>query len=308
MTFEKILVPIAPEQELNDSLQYALSLSNECSSQVTLISVINTLDEFKEIHQFSGSALDILDAATQFYHDSLKQHIQTLAEHYPKISFGSKIRIGIPFIEIIKEAKESNSSLIMIDSYRENKIEPCQRGSNTLNLMRKSEIPIWSLSKKPKAITNVIAALDLTNPSYQDFNSKIISLAVELCNKLGASLTCCHVWKLESEGFLKNWSGYADIDIALLSQKMRNERVERLNSLLTPFVNTLPIKVMLIEGEPREVLPEYVISNEIDLVILGSMSRTGISGFVMGNTAESMINQLECSVMTLKPDSFKPPV
>ncbi|EOW9248181.1 TPA: universal stress protein, partial [Vibrio cholerae] len=61
-------------------------------------------------------------------------------------------------------------------------------------------------------------------------------------------------------------------------------------------------------GEPREVLPEYVISNEIDLVILGSMSRTGISGFVMGNTAESMINQLECSVMTLKPDSFKPPV
>ncbi|MCO7023578.1 universal stress protein [Vibrio paracholerae] len=55
-------------------------------------------------------------------------------------------------------------------------------------------------------------------------------------------------------------------------------------------------------------MPEYVISNEIDLVILGSMSRTGISGFVMGNTAESMINQLECSVMTLKPDSFKPPV
>jgi nucleotide-binding universal stress UspA family protein len=41
---------------------------------------------------------------------------------------------------------------------------------------------------------------------------------------------------------------------------------------------------------------------------MGSMSRSGIAGFVLGNTAEEMINQLDCSVITLKPDSFKSPI
>lgn len=309
MIFDRILIPIAPEQELNESLHQALYLSNKCSSQVTLLSVIKALDEFKEIHHISGTALDILDEATQHYHNVLKAHIHELGKQYPNIKFATQIRIGIPFIEIIKEAKETNSSLIMIDSYRNTKKQACQRGSNTLNLMRKSEIPIWSVSKKPKVISNVVAAVDLTNQDYQDFNSKLISLAIEFCKTVGASLTCCHVWKLECEDFLKNWSGYSDIDIALLSQKLRNERMERLNSLLLPYVNNaVPIQVKLLEGEPRDVLPKYVSSNEIDLVILGSMSRAGISGFVMGNTAESMINQLGCSVITLKPDSFKSPV
>ncbi len=310
MIFSKILVPIAPEQEINDSLHQAFQLANRCSSQVILLSIIKELDEFKEIHHISGTALDMLDRATQCYHNALKEHVHILREKYPKIKFATKVRIGIPFIEIIKEAAESNASLIIIDSYRRIKKEACQRGSNTLNLMRKSEVPIWSVSKSPRAIKNVVVAIDLTNRDYKDFNTKLISLAVEFCSNIGASLTFCHVWKLESEGFLRDWSGYSDIDIALLSQKMRNERMDRLNSLLLPYADSSvsPINVKLLEGEPREILPQYVVDKNVDLVILGSMSRTGISGFVMGNTAESMINQLGCSVITLKPDSFRSPI
>jgi len=128
-----------------------------------------------------------------------------------------------------------------------------------LNLMRKSEIPIWSVSKPLVLVLPVVT---------------FGSLNVKIFLKTGAVIP---------------------ILISLY--------------FLLPYVNNaVPIQVKLLEGEPRDVLPKYVSSNEIDLVILGSMSRAGISGFVMGNTAESMINQLGCSVITLKPDSFKSPV
>ncbi|WP_428776008.1 universal stress protein [Vibrio sp.] len=310
MIFKQILVPIAPEQKITDSLHQAFQLANKCSSHVTLLSVIKELDEFKEIHHISGTACDLLDKATQFYHNVLKDHVHALRKQYPQIRFATKVRIGIPFIEIIKEADESEASIVIIDSYRKTKKEACQRGSNTLSLMRKSEVPIWCVSKELRAINNVVAAVDLTSADYQDFNTKLIALAIEFCSKIGANLTLCHVWKLESEGFLRDWSGYSDIDIALLSQKMCSERMDRLNSMLIPYMNdsTAPIQVKLLEGEVREILPQYVDDNSVDLVILGSMSRSGVSGFVMGNTAESMINQLGCSVLTLKPDSFKSPI
>lgn len=306
MAFTKLLVPIAPEQEVNQALHQAFVFANQQSAHVTLLVVIKELAEFKDIYHISGTALDILDKATEFYHQAMEDHVQTLTKQYPQITFLVKVRVGIPYIEIIKEANESQSSMVIIDSHREDREEACQRGSNTLNLMRKSETPIWSIATHSAPIKNVVAAIDLTNQDYQDFNKQLIALAHEFCASINASLTFCHVWKLESEGFLRDWSGYKDIDIALLSQKMRQERMERLKVLLAPHEkNSVPMQVELLEGETRQVLPQYVSDNGIDLVILGSMSRTGISGFVMGNTAESMINQLNCSVITMKPDSFK---
>jgi nucleotide-binding universal stress UspA family protein len=46
----------------------------------------------------------------------------------------------------------------------------------------------------------------------------------------------------------------------------------------------------------------------IDLLVMGSVCRTGIAGFLIGNTAEEVINQVDCSVLTLKPKGFITPV
>jgi nucleotide-binding universal stress UspA family protein len=41
---------------------------------------------------------------------------------------------------------------------------------------------------------------------------------------------------------------------------------------------------------------------------MGTVARTGISGFFMGNTAETILNQLDCSVLAVKPQGFVTPV
>lgn len=309
MAFNQLLVPIAPEQDLNDSHHQAFQFANQCGAKVTLQLVIKELAEYKDIYHLSSSTLDVLKHATKHYQDTLDKHILTLNNHYPKIEFTSKVEVGVPFIEIIKEATQLQASMVIIDSYRQSKKEACERGSNTLNLMRKSETPIWSLSKDSAPINQVVAAIDLTNADYHEFNTKLVAMAVEFCSLMNAKLTLCHVWQLESEGFLRNWSGYSDIDIALLAKNMHEERLTRLNALLSPYADSnTEIHTVLLEGETRDVFPQYVSDNGMDLVVMGSMSRSGISGFVLGNTAEDMINTLNCSVITLKPDSFQSPV
>jgi nucleotide-binding universal stress UspA family protein len=41
---------------------------------------------------------------------------------------------------------------------------------------------------------------------------------------------------------------------------------------------------------------------------MGTVARTGISGFVMGNTAETILSQIDCSVLAIKPPGFETPV
>ena len=40
------------------------------------------------------------------------------------------------------------------------------------------------------------------------------------------------------------------------------------------------------------------------LVVMGTVFRTGIPGLIIGNTAETVMNKLECSILAIKPQKF----
>jgi nucleotide-binding universal stress UspA family protein len=41
---------------------------------------------------------------------------------------------------------------------------------------------------------------------------------------------------------------------------------------------------------------------------MGTVARTGLSGVFIGNTAENIINSLECPVLAVKPEGFVSPL
>lgn len=59
------------------------------------------------------------------------------------------------------------------------------------------------------------------------------------------------------------------------------------------------------EGLPEEVIPQIAKHIKAELVVLGSIGRTGLSAALLGNTAEHVINQLNCDVLAIKPDPYE---
>jgi len=60
-------------------------------------------------------------------------------------------------------------------------------------------------------------------------------------------------------------------------------------------------------GEPEGVVPECAVAGGIDLVVMGTVARSGVVGLLMGNTAERVLRNLPCSVLAVKPDGFVSP-
>jgi len=56
------------------------------------------------------------------------------------------------------------------------------------------------------------------------------------------------------------------------------------------------------------LIPLIVAEQQIDLIVMGTVARTGVPGFFIGNTAESILRQVKCSVMAVKPEGFVTPV
>ena len=59
-----------------------------------------------------------------------------------------------------------------------------------------------------------------------------------------------------------------------------------------------------LEGSPDMTISKFVSDNGVDTVVIGTIGRVGIPGLLMGNTAEKVLRQLDCSLLALKPEGF----
>lgn len=84
---------------------------------------------------------------------------------------------------------------------------------------------------------------------------------------------------------------------------------EAFSDLLAPYGMSLddPI-VHFAKGMPAVLIADLASALPADLIVIGTIGRTGIPGFFIGNTAESVMQVTELPVLAVKPRDFRSPV
>ena len=105
---------------------------------------------------------------------------------------------------------------------------------------------------------------------------------------------------MPSEDYLTAWGNPSAIDRIEIIMKEKQDRKKHMDRIIEDGL-TMPSSpiTILMEGEAQEKIPEYVKDNDIDLIVMGTVCRTGIPGYFIGNTAESILSEVSCSVLTV---------
>ena len=53
---------------------------------------------------------------------------------------------------------------------------------------------------------------------------------------------------------------------------------------------------------------ELTLWKAAELIVIGTVGRSGIKGMRLGNTAEKVLDTCACSILTVKPDGFVSPI
>ena len=61
-------------------------------------------------------------------------------------------------------------------------------------------------------------------------------------------------------------------------------------------------------GEPWEYIRDTARFVKADLVVMGTVGRSGVQGIWLGNTAEKLLGVMDCAVLTVKPPGFVSPI
>ncbi len=134
---EKILFPTDFSECAQHAQMYALSLATEYKAQLIVLHVVPQLNLPPEM-EATASAL---------YDEMEKKAKEKIFKLVPK-RFLNKIKIqnvvvrGVPFLEIIKEAKKRNVDLIIIATHGRTGLQHAMFGSTAEKVSRKAPCPV----------------------------------------------------------------------------------------------------------------------------------------------------------------------
>lgn len=204
------------------------------------------------------------------------------------------------WMELIRRVHAAGQGDLVVVA-RRNQLDAGALGGVARKLMRKSPAPVWIV--KPDAAVEprtIVAGTDLT-----PVGNLAVEIAAELAHLSACELHVVHAWQAPTVVPL-----VAELDAAPLAAAELAELQRAAEERLDATLRGLPVaaKRHVPCEAPSRAIRELVEKLAADLLVMGTVSRGGIAGLLVGNTAERLLDRVQCSMLTVKPPDFISPV
>jgi nucleotide-binding universal stress UspA family protein len=125
---------------------------------------------------------------------------------------------------------------------------------------------------------------------FSSYSNQAYFHAVAQAEKHGASLTVLFVYNPDKITTPDNPSSL---------EEARAYWQKQLESI-RPIDPRIPVRHVLLEGDPAEEIVRYGRDAGIDLIVMGTHGRTGLERLLMGSVAERVLREASCSVLVVK--------
>lgn len=295
--FRSILVDTDTAAEVHPAFQQACDLAARLGASVTLVDVIEDLP---------SSAHNVfmrkLEAGVV---DGRRAALARLAQTRPDVHVETAVLRGKPAIALVQQVLRGNHDLV-VRSHPRDLVPGQQDGAVDMHLLRTCPCPVWLVGPQPVVqAPHILAAVDTEAdvPGAAELNRKILDAALTLGEAWRARVTVLHAWSVFGEELLRNHSSEREMDETLRAAE--RQASDGLAAFVAMFGDRAgEVHVECIKGEPRYVIPRFVTDHCVDVVVMGTVARKGIAGFLIGNTAETVLRELRGSVFAVKPPRF----
>ncbi len=180
-----------------------------------------------------------------------------------------------------------------------------------MDLLRKCPCPVWLCRpfRHEAPRLKIATAIDPDNegPAGRALSLRLLQLGASLATLYGVPLHVVSCWDFPMENYLRHstWVTLPDHELTdmILHTQTRHDRAMR-NLIREAGIEPAGLESHHIRGPAAQAIPRLVAEGYVDILIMGTVARTGIPGFIIGNTAEDILRKVDCTLVALKPDGF----
>jgi universal stress protein E len=212
--------------------------------------------------------------------------------------------VGVAFVEIIRAVQRVGYDLVLAGTRGLSGFRRYLVGSTAERLVRQCPCPVWVV--KPGydgPLRSILAPVD-----FSEVSGTSLQVAACLARLSACPLDVLHVLSAGDDGgpFPDD---AARPDLRSLRTEVRQAAAQHLDSFVGVHVHPdVAVRERLAVGTPWKTIGVAARRVGADLIVLGSVGRTGVPGLLIGNTAEKVLRHCGRSVLAVKPDDFVSPV
>ncbi len=276
---------------LAHALQVRHSSPSEAGPKMDLLLDL-LVNEGESLEDFERAAIREADAKLRRLADKIADSIEVQTSVY----------VGESYAEITYAVQRQGYDLVVAGTRGLAKWEQFLVGSTAKRLIRKCPASVWIVKSEhvgqPKVI---LAATDFSNVSR-----KAVSQGLMIAQHANAEFHLLHV--VDSKDVPEDVVSRMPKGSSL-QQEINQEASKRMEEFIASLaVDRASIQVHQSWGAPWREIRRAAKFQAADLVVIGTVGRSGIQGLLLGNTAEKILDTCNCSILTVKPEGFKTPL
>jgi nucleotide-binding universal stress UspA family protein len=138
----------------------------------------------------------------------------------------------------------------------------------------------------------------LAPTDFSEFSKQAVAYAFELTQTFGAKLLLLHVIEMPAypiEGFVP-----PSLGTTLIEDLERQAQLDLAQVLRGAPDDKVEVTRQVVIGIPYRKIAEVAAAEKVDLIVMATHGRTGLSHLVMGSVAERVVRTAPCPVLTIR--------
>jgi universal stress protein E len=299
MKLHQLLVVIDPSQPTQPALQRAQWLARASGAKIELF-----LCEYNSAlaHSVLFDAKTLAAGRSELL-STLRAELEGMAQPLREqgLQVTTEVRWGKPFEQfILQRITELQPDIVFKSAHHHGPLKRLLFGNSSWQLLRKCPVPLWLVQHGEWHSNALCAALDplhsADKPAALDLQlvdaAQMLSATLEMPAKYLHSYPPLPPSLLFDSQLINDYEHYN----LICAEQHRSAFEQVLKTAGVPMSSA-----SLLQGFAEQELPRFVHEQGIDLLIMGAISRSHLANALIGNTAERVLEAVNCDVLVIKP-------
>lgn len=270
----------------------AISLAVQHSARLSLLHIIDErVMQYNEVLPLSPGEME------EMLRQETKRKLSDLleAQDLEDLAYEVHVIFGKPHVEIDKYCAENDGELVVLGQRSEKLLKQLLLGSTAERLLRHTRVPTLLVAPDGNLKwENILAPVDFSETSKSSLEH-----AIQLAKDSNAEL---HVLHVSEDTPFASLAGLLPLNE---TDNIRDTYEANIQEEFDKFLSSVDFRGVKYVREFRRGAASTEIklvaeSTKADIIVMGSVGRTGVRGILIGNTAERVARTLQCSLLTIK--------
>ncbi|EFP98172.1 universal stress protein UspE [Vibrio caribbeanicus] len=306
--YNKILVVADINSEVQPALERAMQLASKSQSTSHVLFFLSIYDFSYDMT--SMLSVDERDAMRRGVIQQREKWMREIAKEHVLDDIQFDVRVvwhNRPYEAIIAEVFAGGHDIVIKGTRKHDLLESVIFTPTDWHLLRKCPSPVLMVKNSAwPENASILASVHVgsENHNHLGLNDAMVEQMNSLTDRLGAEPYLVNAYPVTPANITIE---LPEFDPSTYTNAVRGHHLTAMKALRQKHGYD-ESKTVVEQGLPEDVIPDVAQRLNAAMVVVGTTGRTGLSAVFIGNTAEHIIDNINCDVLALKPNGYVSPL